>query len=95
MANAGLGAQSGQPNAPYYLANSPQQLTDAFDQIIGGVVSCDLMISGNVDPSMAQNGTVTLRDDTYVRHRSSCPAPPARRSSHPATRSSMPRSVIL
>jgi len=93
MANAGLGAQSGQPNAPYYLANSPRQLTDAFDESIGGVVSCDL--TGNVDLASAQNGTVTLRDDTYVRHRSSCPAPPARRSSHPATRSSMSRSVIL
>jgi len=60
MANAGAGVQTGQPNAPYYLANSPQQLTDAFAQIIGGVVSCDLMISGNVDPATAQDGTVTL-----------------------------------
>jgi hypothetical protein len=60
MANAGLGVQNGQPNAPYYLANSPQQLTDAFDQIIGGVVSCDLMINGNVDPTAAASGTVTL-----------------------------------
>jgi von Willebrand factor type A domain len=66
MANAGLGVQNGQPNAPYYLANSPQQLTDAFDQIIGGVVSCDLTINGNVDPASAQSGTVTLNGMTLT-----------------------------
>lgn len=50
----------GMPNAPYYTANSPAQLQQAFQQIIGGVVSCDLMISGNIDPSQAAGGTVTL-----------------------------------
>ena len=60
MANAGTGTKPGQPNAPYYLANSPQQMQDAFNQIIGGVLSCELAINGSVDPTSAKNGTVTL-----------------------------------
>jgi hypothetical protein len=32
----------------------------AFQQIIGGVVSCELTISGEVDPEQAKGGTVTL-----------------------------------
>src|SRR5262249_12688370 len=66
MATAGAGVQTGQPNAPYYLANSPEQLADAVDQIIGGVVSCALTIDGNVDPAGAQNGTVTLDGTTLT-----------------------------
>jgi hypothetical protein len=60
VANAGAGVQANQPNAPYYTANSPQELQQAFQQIIGGVVSCDLAITGNIDPSQAASGTVTL-----------------------------------
>jgi len=66
MANAGAGVTTGMPNAPYYLANSPAQLAMAFQQIIGGVVSCDLMISGNVDPTTASEGTVTLNGMTLT-----------------------------
>lgn len=60
MANAGQGVQPSQPNATYYTANSPQDLQMAFQQIIGGVVSCELMISGTVDVDQAQGGIVTL-----------------------------------
>lgn len=60
VANAGAGVQANQPNAPYYTANSPAELQQAFQQIIGGVVSCDLMLSGNIDSSQASSGTVTL-----------------------------------
>ncbi len=60
MANAGTGVQAGQPNAPYYTSNSPAQMTSAFQQIIGGVLSCDLTITGTVDTTQASSGTVTL-----------------------------------
>jgi hypothetical protein len=60
MANAGAGVQQGQPNAPYYVSNTPQDLTNAFNAIIGGVVSCELNIDGDVDPDRASGGTVTL-----------------------------------
>src|SRR5690606_36561191 len=42
LANAGQGVQAGQPNAKYYTANSPTELQQAFEQIIGGVASCEL-----------------------------------------------------
>ena len=60
MANAGAGVLAGQPNAPYYISNTPQDLTNAFNSIIGGVISCDLMINGNVEPSQAAAGQVVL-----------------------------------
>ena len=60
MANAGAGVAPGQPNAPYYVSNSPSQMTSAFQQIIGGVLSCDLTINGTVDTTQAASGTVTL-----------------------------------
>lgn len=60
MANAGQGVQQGQPNAKYYTANSPTELQQAFEQIIGGVVSCELAINGTIDTQQAQSGSVTL-----------------------------------
>jgi len=69
MANAGTGVMPGQPNAPYYTANNTAGLTAAFQQIIGGVLSCDLAISGGggtVDPAGAMNGTVTLNGMTLT-----------------------------
>ncbi|MBA3398216.1 MAG: VWA domain-containing protein [Deltaproteobacteria bacterium] len=66
MANAGAGVQAGQTNAPYYVANSAQDLTNAFNQIIGGVLSCELMINGNVDEAQAMGGTVVLNGMTLT-----------------------------
>jgi hypothetical protein len=61
MANAGQGVQPGQPNAKAYMATDPTTLAAAFDEIIRGVVSCDLKLDGgSVDPGTAQSGTVTL-----------------------------------
>jgi len=42
MANAGVGKDPVTGNAPFYAANSPADLTAAFNTIVGGVVSCDL-----------------------------------------------------
>lgn len=60
VANAGAGVTAGQPNAKYYVANTPSELRTAFEDIIGGVTSCELSINGTIDESQAQNGTVTL-----------------------------------
>lgn len=60
VANAGAGVQNGQPNAKYYVANTPSELRTAFEDIIGGVTSCELAIDGTVDQAQAQAGTVTL-----------------------------------
>ena len=58
IANAGVGQTNG--NAPYYNASNPQQLVDALNTIINGVISCDLTINQAVDPASAPNATVTL-----------------------------------
>ncbi len=58
---AGLAAATMPPAAaPYYVATTPAALTAAFQTIIGGVVSCELDLDGNVDPAQAGTGTVTL-----------------------------------
>src|SRR5262249_19435815 len=65
MANAGAGVTGGM-NAPYYTANDPTSLVNAFNMIIAGVLSCDLSISGQVDPTSAMSGTVTLNGMTLM-----------------------------
>lgn len=60
MANAGAGLNLDTGTAKYYVANNPAELSAAFDQIVGGVLSCDLRLSGIIDPSDAQSGVVTV-----------------------------------
>jgi hypothetical protein len=66
MANAGLGVQPGQPNAKAFSALNPAQLSDAFQQIIGGVLSCDLRLNGEIDPAIAPDGVVTINTTTVL-----------------------------
>ena len=63
VANAGTGMLSG---APYYTADDPQQLTTAFNTIINGALSCDLTLTGMIDPSEAQSGTLTINGVTLT-----------------------------
>jgi hypothetical protein len=61
MANVGLGRDPDDPNAaPYYQALDAQQLVDAFEEIIGSFVSCDLLVDGIVDLEQACDGSVFL-----------------------------------
>lgn len=65
MANAGTGQPTGQAPgctgcSPYYTADSPASLATALDSIINGVLSCDLTLTGMIDPTQASQGTVTL-----------------------------------
>ena len=60
LANAGQGVQAGQPDAKSYTATDPASLSAAFQDIIQGVLSCDLKLDGRVDPADAQTGIVTL-----------------------------------
>lgn len=67
MANAGVGVQPGQPDAPYYTANDPASLQAAFNTIINGVLSCDLTITGGtIDTTQAADGVVVLDGVTLV-----------------------------
>ncbi|MCA9707992.1 MAG: VWA domain-containing protein [Myxococcales bacterium] len=61
MANVGVGKAPDDPMpAPYYQALDAMQLVDAFEEIIGNFVSCELIIEGEVDLEQACDGTVTL-----------------------------------
>lgn len=64
MANAGQGHQQGQPNVPYYPVANAQDLKDAFDTIINGVISCDLSLTSSIDPAQAMSGTVVVNGMT-------------------------------
>ena len=61
MANIGVGKDPDDPMpAPYYQALDAQQLIDAFEEIIGSFVSCDLIIDGIVDLEQACDGSVFI-----------------------------------
>ncbi len=64
LANAGQGIVAGQTNATVYTATDLKSLSDAFNAIIGGVLSCDLQLTSHVDPMAGPNGTVTLNNMT-------------------------------
>ena len=66
VANAGAGLDPVNGDAPYYVATSPAQLAAAFDEIIGGVVSCDLTLDGSIDVGQAGAGTVTLNGNVLT-----------------------------
>jgi len=68
MANAGVGLPLNTTTpAPFYRGNDPAQLTAAFQTIINGVRSCQLDLDGNVDPSHAGDGVVTMTIDGVSR----------------------------
>lgn len=61
MANVGVGKDADDPMpAPYYEALDAGQLVDAFNEIIGTFISCELSIDGEVDLEQACEGTVKL-----------------------------------
>jgi hypothetical protein len=60
MANAGAGLDPVTGQAPFYVATNPAELTAAFNTIIGGVLSCDLELNGQVDPADAPSGNVIV-----------------------------------
>lgn len=60
VANAGQGVRPGQPDAKPYTATNPAELSAKFQEIVRGVVSCDLKLSGRVDAVNGQSGSVTL-----------------------------------
>ena len=66
VANAGQGWQAGQPNVTYYPVQNAQELKQAFDTIISGVISCDLSLTSMIDPDQAMSGVVTVNGMTLT-----------------------------
>jgi hypothetical protein len=65
VANAGQGAPPG-TNAKAFKATNPDQLAAAFQEIIRGVVSCDLTLNGKVEDDAASTGVVVLNGTTLT-----------------------------
>jgi hypothetical protein len=60
MANAGLGLGGG-GSAEFWVAGDDATLRRALEDIVGGVLSCDITLNGTIeDIAMACTGTVTL-----------------------------------
>ncbi|MFH2005088.1 MAG: vWA domain-containing protein [bacterium] len=67
MANAGVGLPvGGGTDAPFYVANSQNELVDAFYEIIFGIRSCELQVDGIVDLEQADQGHVELNSVDLV-----------------------------
>lgn len=62
MANAGAGLDPVSGRAQFFVATNATDLTQAFNTIIGGVVSCDLRLDSQLDPKDAPGGTVTINN---------------------------------
>lgn len=60
VANAGAGLDVNTGDAPIFVGNNPAELSAAFQSIIGGVISCELDINGQVSESGASAGIVRL-----------------------------------
>jgi hypothetical protein len=62
MANAGAGLDPAAGKAKFYTAVDPAGLSAAFNEIVGGILTCDLSLNGQVSDQAAPNGTVTLNN---------------------------------
>jgi hypothetical protein len=68
MANAGIGndPQVTGVDADFYVADNPAELAAALEQLVGGVISCELNLDGAIDPAQAASGIVILNGQTLV-----------------------------
>jgi von Willebrand factor type A domain len=63
LANAGQGLDLATGDAEFYLALGPAALVDAFEEIVGGIRSCQIDIDGSVELDRAPEGTVILNGE--------------------------------
>ncbi|MEZ4401230.1 MAG: vWA domain-containing protein [Kofleriaceae bacterium] len=61
VANAGVGLDPATGTAPFYKANDPAQLAMQLQQIITGVLSCELDLNGSVDPTSPEAQMADVR----------------------------------
>ncbi len=66
LANAGVGEPLDSGTAPYYVANDPTDLVDAFDDIIDGQRSCEFLLNGVVNLAEAAGAEVDLNGQSLV-----------------------------
>ncbi len=60
VANAGAGKPPTTGTEPFFKANNPAELATALGSILTGILSCELDLSGTVDPAGAADGYVEM-----------------------------------
>jgi hypothetical protein len=69
LANVGQGRPryaTGAESIPYYSATDPQYLLDTVRTMMSGIISCDQMLSADIDASQAMSGTVVYNQKTLT-----------------------------
>jgi hypothetical protein len=62
VANAGVGMET---EAPFYVAGNERALQDALREVVGGVLSCEVLLNGAIDPEQACSGVVRVNGVEY------------------------------
>lgn len=66
LANAGVGLQPGDPDAPYYVPADEAAMVATFEDIINGARSCVFTLDGQIVEGQEDRGTVTVNGDPIV-----------------------------
>lgn len=65
LANAGVGAQAGDPDAPFYVANDTDSLLAAFEAIVAGLRPCEFTLADPLPAALAPSCGVTVNDSSF------------------------------
>jgi hypothetical protein len=65
LANAGVGAADGDPDAEFYVANDNASLVAAFNAIVAGLRPCDFPLAAPLPAALAPSCSLTINDDAF------------------------------
>jgi len=65
LANAGVGAMPGDPDAEFYVANDNASLVAAFNSIVAGLRPCDFTLDHVLPASLAPSCSLTVNDAPF------------------------------
>lgn len=65
LANAGVGAAAGDPDAPFYVASDTASLLAAFESIVAGLRPCDFVLNQPLPAALAPSCSVTVNDAPF------------------------------
>jgi hypothetical protein len=65
LANAGVGAQPGDPNAEFYVANDTASLVAAFNAIVAGLRPCTFTLDDPLPAALTPSCSLTINDAPF------------------------------
>lgn len=65
LANAGVGAQAGDPDAQFYVANDTASLVAAFNAIVAGLRPCTFALENPLPAALAPSCTLTVNEAPF------------------------------